>query len=193
MLRSVRMLGVVLALGMSCVGLSAEEEKTKEAEAGELKLQVPESWKAPEQLKTFRIAEFAVPARKGEKETDGEYVVFHFGPEGGGGIDDNLARWVNMFDEKGREMKVTQGESSQGKYVILELSGTYNKSVGPPFLRKTEKVPDSRGLFVILSSKGSGNYFIRLTGADGLVKSQAETFRKSFGGDGSKEEEYKTK
>jgi len=193
MLRRVRLLtGAVLACGLSCAVLAAEE-KTKEVEAGEIKMQVPESWKAAERLRPFRIAEFAIPARKGEKETDAELVVFHFGPEGGGGIDDNIERWKKTFDEKGREMKVTQGSSEQGKYVFLELSGTYNKSVGPPVLGKTEKMPNSRGLFVILSSKTSGNYFIRLTGADGLVKSSSESFRKSFGGDASKEEEYKSK
>lgn len=193
MLRKVRILtGVVLALSLAGASFAAEE-KTVAIEAGDLKLNVPESWKKAERTNQFRLAQFAVPARKGEKETDAELVVFHFGAEGGGGVADNIERWKKQFDAEGREIKVTQGESEQGKYVFVELKGTFNKSVGPPILMKTEKIANARGLFVILSSKNSGNYFIRLTGSDGLVASQSDAFRKSFGGDAAKESEYKAK
>ncbi len=193
MLRSVRnWTGLVLALSLSCAVLVSAEE-TKEFEAGDLKLQVPESWKEVPKTSEFRLAEFSIPAREGEKETDAELVVFHFGAAGGGGIDPNIDRWKSQFDEKGREMKIVQGKGSQGKYVLVDLKGTWNKPVGPPILRRTEKVPGTRGLFVILSTESSGDYFLRLTGPDGLVKSQTDAYRTSFGGDATKEEEYKAK
>ena len=87
-------------------------------------------------------------------------------------------------------MKVTQGEFKDGKYVFADLSGTYNKSIGPPFLRKTEAVPDSRMLGVILAIEGKPYYFLKLTGSKKTVASIVDEFRASFGANAKNEKPF---
>jgi hypothetical protein len=44
---------------------------------------------------------------------------------------------------------------------------------------------------VMLTLKGSGNYFFKLTGPDKTVAAQADPFRASFGAKAAGETEYK--
>ena len=87
---------------------------------------------------------------------------------------------------------MTQGESKQGKYIIVDMTGTYNRSVGPPFRRQTEAVEGYRVINVMLSvTEGrGGNYFLKLSGPKATVEAVAEELRASFGGDISKESDY---
>jgi gluconolactonase len=118
-------------------------------------------------------------------------VVFSFGNEAGG-VDANVTRWIGQFEEKGREAKVTSGETATGKYVVADISGTYNMPVGPPIQRQSKAVPGSRVINVMFSS-GDEFYFLKLAGPDKTVAAQADALRTSFGGDKSKEKPYEAK
>lgn len=167
----------------------ADEAKTTEIEVKDIKLNVPETWKSkPTPPNGFRAAQFDLPPAEGDKE-GGELVVFHFGPNGGGGVQANIERWTKQFEAEERKLKIFDGESKQGKYTLVELSGTWNKSIGPPIAMKTVKTPGARFLGVILHSGKGGDYYVRLTGPDKTVKENAKSFRAAFGGDAEKEKE----
>ena len=85
---------------------------------------------------------------------------------------------------------MTEGNCEQGKYVLVDLTGTYKKPDGPPFLRKTIPAPDYRMVSVMLLTEGSGNYFLKLTGPKKSVTQAVGALRKSFGGDADMEEKY---
>ena len=72
---------------------------------------------------------------------------------------------------------------------MVELSGTWNKSIGPPIAMKTAKMPGARFLGVILHSGKGGDYYVRLTGPEKTVKENAKLFRAAFGADAEKEKE----
>lgn len=156
-----------------------EEVKTREAKAGELTLMVPETWTEQEPENKLRLAQFEIPSAEGD-EAKGELVVFNFGKEGGGEIDANVKRWFDQFARDDRKMKRFKGESKSGKYVLVEIDGTWNKTIGPPVLMKTEKMPGTRMLAVILSVEDQGNYFLRLAGPEKTIEQASEDFRKSF-------------
>ena len=167
-----------------------KEPATKEVEAGDLTLVVPETWEQGEPSSKFRKVQFDVPAVKGDKEP-GEYVVFHFGEGGGGGVQANVQRWIGQFRADGRKVKVFTGTSKAGKYTLIDLTGTYNKPEGPPVLQKTTPMPGARMLGVVLQNEKGGDYFIKFTGPEKTIAAAAADFRNSFGGDAKTEKEAK--
>ncbi len=180
--------GIALALALLVTPLAfAEDAKTSEVKVRDIKLKVPEGWKQKD-VTGFRAAQFDIPAVEGDKE-GGELVVFHFGPNGGGGVQANIDRWVKQFDAEERKQKIFDGESTQGKYTLVELSGTWNKSIGPPVAMKTVKMPGARFVGVILHSEKGGDFFLRFTGPEKTVTATVKAFRESFGADAEKEKE----
>lgn len=182
-------LGLSLAI-YACTAHAADKPaKTNELKIKDLTLKVPATWKSAPPSNNLRLAQFEIPAVKGDKEA-AELVVSSFGGTGGG-VSANVSRWVGQFaGGKDRKVKVTQGESKDGKYIFVDLSGTYNKSIGPPFRRKTKAVPDSRMLGVILAIEGKAYYFLKLTGPNKTVSSVVDEFRASFGANAKDEKPF---
>lgn len=177
-----------------CAGPAAAEDdaKTRDVEIDSFQLAVPESWKEVELTpaqQRFRRAQFEIPPAKGDEEP-GELVIYYFGPQGGGGVDANVQRWVGQFDPSGREAKVTTGDSEQGKYVFVDVTGTYNKPIGPPIRQQTKPMPGARMLGVILNVGKGGNYFFKLTGPEKTVAQAAGNLRASFGARVDDEKDY---
>lgn len=169
--------------------LSAEDApKVTEVKLKDLTLKVPETWKSVPSASSMRLATYSVPAAEGDKE-EGELSVFNFGG-GGGDVASNLSRWIGQFGGEGRSSKVTKGKSGDNEYYLADISGTYNKPVGPPILRKTESAPGYRMLAAIVVLEEKGVYYLKLTGPDATIKAQADAFRASFGGDAKSETDY---
>ena len=168
---------------------NSKAPETTQVKADALELEVPKAWKAIEPSNNFRKAVFEIPAVEGESEP-AEYVVFYFGGDGGG-LQANVKRWIEQFQPKERKVAMTQGTSPAGKYVLVELSGTYNKPIGPPVLRRTEPMANARMLAVVLAVEGKGNYFLKLAGPEKTVASLAASYRASFGGNAEKEQPFK--
>ena len=173
---------------------SADRKAEKKAEVavdvkiGELELKLPKSWKQSDATLPMRLATFEVPAGEGDKD-NGEFVISSF-PGGGGGVDANISRWVGQFSAEGRKAVVRQGKAGESDYFVANISGTYMKPDGPPILRKTKETPGQRMVGVILNTKDSGVYFLKLTGPDATVAAQLDAVRTSFGGKHDDEKEY---
>lgn len=175
---------------IACSSSAADEPaKTRKVEAGEIQLSVPDSWTKQETTSQMRLAQFSVPKAKGDTE-GAEMVVFYFGGSGGS-VNANAQRWINQFRQNDRKVKLTSGKSALGDYVLVDLSGTWKKPIGPPIRQQSEDQPGSRFLGVILSVKGQGNYFLRLAGPEKTISENANTFRTTFGGNAKSEKEYK--
>ncbi len=165
---------------------AAKPAETQKVELKGLTLEVPKTWEQQQASNNLRLGQFVIP--KVEEDTEAsELVVF---PPFGGTVRENVDRWIQQFEGQGREMKATQGECAQGKYVLIELTGTYKKPFGPPFLQQTQPAADYKMLGVILSKTDGGNFFLKLTGPKKTVAASAEALRKSFGGEASKETKY---
>lgn len=166
--------------------------KTKEIKAGDLKIAVPEGWKKRQPKSEMRVAEFEVPPTEGDKQA-GEFVVFYFQGQGGG-LEDNITRWVGQIEPKGREVKLRTGKCELGEYTIVDIRGSYNKPVGPPVLRKSEKFDGWRVINVYLKCE-NGPYFFKIDGPEKTVEAELDGLRATFGGDAETEveKEYKGK
>lgn len=160
--------------------------KTVEFKAGNLTLNLPASWKSMPPSNRMRLGQFQVKPVEGDEDM-AELAVF---TPMGGTVDANMQFWLKKFDKQNLKSKIVEGKSSQGTYYFVDLTGTYNKPIGPPIRRQSKPTPGYRMLSaMILTDKG--NYFIRLTGQEKTIATLVEPFRKSFGGDVSTEKEYK--
>ena len=128
-----------------------EVEETVKVELKDLVLNLPKSWPESDTVNSMRLATYEIPPVKGDKEK-GELAISTFAGDGGGVVM-NLERWVGQFSSEGREVTITKGMVGENAYHIANISGTYQKSVGPPILRKTEPAEGYRMLGVIFRSK----------------------------------------
>lgn len=175
------------------------EAKTKEVNLKGLKLRVPETWKTQKSSSNMRLATYALPKIDGDTD-DAELTIFSFGG-GGGGVEANVSRWIGQFASEGRKSRLFKGKAGENEYYFADISGTYNKPDGPPFLRKTKRAPGYRMLGVILATTVKQKtddgqnadvrkvFFLKLTGPEKTVAAHAKAYRASFGGSEKAEEE----
>jgi len=165
--------------------------KTNKVEAQDIVLNVPDGWKQKPQVREPRIVEFEVPPVGDDKES-GEFVVFFFGKQGAGGVQANIDRWVGQLDEEGRKVRIVTGESADGKYTLVDLTGTYNKSIGPPIAGKKKRLAGWRVLNAVIETE-AGPYFLKLDGPQKTIAAVENDFRAAFGGKKDTEKEQKPK
>ena len=168
------------------------KEGTKAVEIKAITLNLPANWKQEDPSNNLRLAQFKLPPAEGDKPVT-ELVISSFGGDGGG-VDQNFKRWIDQFTGEGRKVKLTSGESKQGKYYVNDITGTYLQSSGGPFAGgKKTPMPGYRSLSVVLMVPDAGVYFLRLTGPEKTVNAAAESFRKSFDADATAEAAYEMK
>ncbi len=176
-------LGAVLIFAWALKTNAQEQEvKLVSVTARDIKLDVPESWKQVKSTSTMRVAEFAIPATEANGE-GAEMVVYYFGDQTGG-TKANVQRWIDQFYEEGRKHELTGGKCRDGRYVLVNISGTYKKPDGPPAAQKTIDKPGSRVVGVVLVAERDAAeeyYFLKLSGPDALVAAQVSALRNSFG------------
>ncbi|MBC8116158.1 MAG: hypothetical protein H7062_17365 [Candidatus Saccharimonas sp.] len=158
----------------------------KETKIKEITLKIPASWTQELPANKLRLAQFKTPTAIGDKHPT--ELVISSSPASGGDVDLNLKRWVGQFSAGGRQVNVTTGECSQGKYHLCDVTGTYELSSAGG---KKELRHGHRSLSVLLAAEKKGIYYLRLIGPEKSVSAVAEAFRASFGADASQEQEYK--
>lgn len=162
------------------IQLTADEApvKTKSVVAGGFKLEIPENWDYKESTRQFRVGEIKVPAVEGD-ETAGELILYTWGPGGGGGVKENVERWIGQVEEKGRTLKMTTAKGKFGDYTYVELTGTYKKPVGPPFAMMSKTVTDW-GVVNLFIEAPDGNYSVKFDGPKKTVAASVAAFKKAF-------------
>lgn len=190
--RSAAPLAVLCSLSMAALFAADEAKestKVKSVKVKDLVLAVPETWAQKPAANSLRLAQFEIPKAEGDEEKS-ELVISSFGGAGGG-TQANIDRWIQQFQPKERNAKITTGTSPQGEYIFVDITGTYKKPIGPPIAGKFEELPDARMLGVMISIKGKGIYFLKLAGPKKTVSAAAAALRTTFGGVEKEEKEYK--
>lgn len=167
--------------------LTADEKpQLKEVKAKSITLKVPADWKEKPPSNRLRVAEFDIPLAEGDSFV--EFYIAAFGG-GGGGVKANVDRWIGQFQADGREVKVYKGNSEQGPYVLVDIKGTFNRSIGPPIQMKTMPVEEARMLALIVTVPDEGNYFLKLSGGQKTLDGLHDDIRTSIGADLATEKE----
>lgn len=150
-------------------GPVAEPVATASGQAG-IGFDLPAGWQSETPSSSMRLAQASIPGKAGA----GQLVVFYFGPGGGGGVEDNLQRWIDQVAAEGRsepQRGTLQANGLQATW--LDVSGTLLPSgmgSGP-----TEPVPGSRLLGAVVEGPG-GPWFFKATGPAATLGEQREAF-----------------
>ena len=139
--------------------------ETMRHEAAGLRFSVPRTWTRVPAPSDVRAAQYNIPAAGGEAE-DGELILFYFGQDKGGGVQDNLDRWYGQFTQTdGKPSKdaavLTIRTVSGLRVTAVDLSGTYSAMAGP--MQKAEPKAGYRMLGAIVEGNG-GPWFFKATG-----------------------------
>jgi len=130
----------------------------------------------------MRAATYRVPAAAGDQE-DGECAVFYFGPGQGGGVEDNLRRWIGQFEPPDGKPSAPAAQSRKQTInglpiTTIDLSGAYTGAAGPrgPKVAK----PGYRLLGGIVEGP-QGAVFFKFTGPAKTVAAARPDFQKLLG------------
>jgi len=142
-----------------------------------LKSRTPADWKEVPTTQQFRYKVFRIPGDKAE--LDAELVIFYFGEGGGGGVEENIKRWKNMFlPPEGKTIdevtKISEFKVGEVPVVYVDIRGTYLFRPFPA-APKAEPRKDYQMISVIFRSP-KGPYFIRLVGPEVTVTKHQKRF-----------------
>ncbi|GBD36054.1 hypothetical protein HRbin36_01173 [bacterium HR36] len=175
------LLGLVIL--SSCTEVKPAASAKNEQEQGTivdldgLTSRTPSNWKEIPTTQQFRYKVFRIPGEKAE--WDAELVIFYFGEGGGGGVEENIKRWKNMFQPpEGKSIdevtKVSEFKVGEVPVVYVDIRGTYLFRPFPA-APKAEPRKDYRMISVIFRSP-KGPYFIRLVGPEVTVSQHQKGF-----------------
>ena len=133
-----------------------------------LLVELPEGWVQQPPESQMRVGQAVVPGSEGE----GQLVVFHFGPGGGGGVDANLQRWVSQVTNADEP---TRGAFDAGdlKVTWVDARGTLARStIGsfPPM-----DMPGWGLVGAVVEGPG-GPWFFKMVAPDATIEEQRERF-----------------
>jgi hypothetical protein len=118
----------------------------------------------------MRAAEYVVPRAAGDSD-DGECVIITFGPGQGGGVNENIDRWVAQFSGASPPDRSTQQIHGM-KVTRVETSGAYTAMRMPGMAAAPPTRPGWRLIGAIVESP-SGMWFFKMTGPNATVKAAA--------------------
>jgi hypothetical protein len=135
----------------------------------------PPGWTKSPPKNAMRKANYLVPRAAGDSE-DGELVVFYFGADQGGALEDNVSRWVKQFSDIGAgDVKRADRRVSGLRQHTVEIEkGTYASGMpGGPQTPKT-----GYGMLGAIVEAPTGPYFFKLTGPAATVSAAKPAFFK---------------
>ena len=196
---SIRVIALLLVIGVALLAFAAWPRKQAEAPASTTQPQTgpgnagmpplpgadqpaeaPDpglAWTAPARWtvqaeRPMRLATYSVPAARSGGEA-GECAVFYFGPGQGGGVEDNIERWVGQFENPGTPLRTTQ--TVRGIPVTrVKVHGAYLAPGGPNMESQGTKA--DYALLGAIVSGPRGAVFFKLTGPARTVAAAAADF-----------------
>jgi len=142
----------------------------QEVKLGTVSGKLPGDWETVPPTGEFRAAQYALPKAEGDGAQT-LLIVFYFGKNGGGGVEDNVRRWYGMIRQPdgGDTAAVAKRglvEREGLRITTVDIPGTYLERPFPRSEQFTER-PNYRMLAAIVETtkeSGDGPYFIRIVG-----------------------------
>jgi hypothetical protein len=157
---------------------SLEKQPDGSLAMGPFSLTAPADWTLKPVTSNMRAADFMLPGKPG---AEAELIVYYFGTQGAGTVDDNLDRWLGQFQQpdgkKARDAaKIEKTKFGGQDATYVSVTGRFVAAAMPGATENVDK-PDQALLAAIVSSP-SGPYYFKLVGAKTTVDAQAGAFRK---------------
>ena len=150
--------------------MSSRGEPVGQAQDGTIQFAIPANWQQQPPANQMRVAQATIPGAGG----NGDFVVFYFGPGGGGGVEANIQRWVDQMDPApGSNPQPETFDANGFRVTWIDVSGTLkpsNMGTGPA----TEQ-PDSRLYGAVVEGPG-GPWFFKATGPEATLAAERDNF-----------------
>jgi hypothetical protein len=148
---------------------------------GPFSLVAPADWTARPVTSSMRAADFQLPAKAG---AEAELIVYYFGTNGAGSVDDNLDRWVGQFQQpdgkKSRDVaKIEKTKFGGQNATFVSVSGRFVAQAMPGTTEAVDK--QDQALLAAIVDSPSGPYYFKLVGAKATVDASAAAFRAMLG------------
>ncbi len=139
-------------------------------------VQVPRGWRSSPPKTSMRLAQFETsPALR--DSVGAEIVVYYFGPNEGGSVDANIARWQGQFrapDGGPAHAQVTQMDGAAFPTTVVTLEGAYARSVGMG--GDISSAVPGQMLVAAIAATPRGNIHFELFGPAITVRAQERTY-----------------
>jgi len=132
---------------------------------------VPKRW-ARLADRAMRVATYSAPAASGDAEA-AECAVFHFGPGQGGGVEDNIRRWVEQFENAQTPDRVTRTLNGL-KVHRVQVRGDYLAPSGP--MMQSSGTKQGYMLIGSIVEGPAGDVYFKLTGPERTTSAAAKEF-----------------
>lgn len=144
---------------------------------------VPEGWVSETPSSAMRKAQFKLP-RQGSDTEDARLVVYFFGPDQGGSVEDNIQRWAGEYQQPDGRKSIDVAQRSTRRVngmdvTEVDVSGTLDAETMPGSGQRVRK-ENQRTLAAIVQSE-HGSYFIKLTGPAATIAYWEPSFHKYVG------------
>ena len=146
-------------------------------QAGEFKV-AGLTFDGPKEFLSVKPSSFMRKAqlKVGADAAEGQIVFFHFGPQGGGGLQANVDRWFGQFTKPKKDINAKTEKSKAGESVVTFVSAEGTFKAGPP-RGPIEEKPEYALLGAIIESK-QGAIFAKFTGPKATVSAHSAAFKK---------------
>ncbi len=139
---------------------------------GPFVMTVPADWTQKPVTSNMRAADFALPGKAG---AEAELVIYYFGPNGAGTVQDNLDRWVGQFSQPEGKPKIEKAKFGGQDATIVSVSGHFN---APAMMGGGEAVDKAdQSLLGAIVGSPNGPYYFKLVGAKPTVAANDAKFR----------------
>lgn len=144
--------------------------------------EAPENWESEKPKSAMRAAQYRLPRAEGDPE-DGQMIVYYFGPNQGGGVDDNLNRWIDFFSNedgspvRDADAKIERIESNGLSITTLDVAGRYTDMMS----RANQPGPtpvDFRMLSAIAVTPDGRRVFFKAVGPKPTMTAHKDAFDK---------------
>lgn len=131
---------------------------------------LPEGWEERSPSSQMRAAEATIPGEGGA----GDLVVFYFGPGQGGGVEDNIQRWIQQMEvEPGTEPE--RGSFEEGPLTIHHV--TVHGTLLPSTMGSGPSTPQEDSMMMAAVVEGpSGPWFFKATGPETTLEGERDAF-----------------
>ena len=141
---------------------------------GPFTVAAPVDWTAKPISSSMRAADFVLPG------ADAELIVYYFGPDGAGSVEDNIARWLEQFEQPDGKPSRDVAKIEKTKFggqaaTFVSVTGRFVAQAMPGTSQAVDK-PDQALLAAIVDSP-KGPYYFKLVGAKATVDANARAFR----------------
>ena len=143
---------------------------------GPFTVAAPVDWTAKPISSSMRAADFVLPGKPG---ADAELIVYYFGADGAGSVEDNIARWLEQFEQPDGKPSRDVAKIEKTKFggqdaTFVSVTGRF-VAQAMPGTQAVDKADQALLAAIVGSPKGP--YYFKLVGAKATVDANAKAFR----------------